>query len=150
MYVGEEFVLIVGGMSTTSHGLTDIYSLNTTTWRLKKVIHLILLSCNAGIDVQVILHSMYICTFQYKRCQSLLCSQIFVNMFLQLCLSLPEGRCSHSTVVWQKGIIIAGGMNPSLQPLSSCLYLSHMSCGWNLSYFNISPLLPPKSVYINI
>ena len=51
MYVGEEFVLIVGGMSTTSHGLTDIYSLNTTTWRLKKVMHF---SCNAGIDVQVI------------------------------------------------------------------------------------------------
>lgn len=39
MFVGEEIVLIIGGMSTKSHGLTDIYSLNTTTWRLDKVIN---------------------------------------------------------------------------------------------------------------
>lgn len=86
--------------------------------------------------------------FIYISVQCLLYAPKYI---LQLCLSLPEGRCSHTTVVWQKGIIIAGGMNPSLQPLSSCLYLSHtMSCGWNLSYFNISPILPPKSVEMQL
>ena len=67
---------------------------------------------------------------------------------LQLCVSLPEGRCSHCSAVYQGGLIIAGGLSPTLQPISSCLYLTHALSGdWNLSKFQVSPPLPPKFVH---
>ena len=63
----------------------------------------------------------------------------------QLNVSLPEGRSSHSSVASQGGVFIFGGMDISLTPISSCLYLTHpLPDVWELSTVEFSPLLPPK------
>ncbi|CAI8010527.1 tRNA wybutosine-synthesizing protein 4 [Geodia barretti] len=63
----------------------------------------------------------------------------------KLCVSLPEGRCFHSCVSCWEGLMICGGMDSSMQPISSCLYLRHsLPDVWNLSPVHFSPPIPPK------
>ena len=101
----------------------DCYMLNTSEWKIKK----------AGNVVS------------YRLCVFLTyCSYCF----LQLPVTLPEGRHSHCTLQYGKGVIIAGGLNSAMVPIGSCLHLSWSADGWCLDEIAFNPPLPPRYLHI--
>lgn len=66
---------------------------------------------------------------------------------LQLPITLPDGRHSHCAVKYGRGVIIIGGLNAAMMPISSCLQLSWYTGDWHLDEIMFEPPLPPRCVY---
>ena len=73
---------------------------------------------------------------------------LLVSVFLQLPVTLPEGRHSHCALHYGKGLIITGGLNSAMVPIGSCVHLSWGAEGWCLDEIVFNPPLPPRYVHI--
>ncbi|XP_049754317.1 tRNA wybutosine-synthesizing protein 4 [Elephas maximus indicus] len=56
----------------------------------------------------------------------------------------PEARHSHSACSWQGGALLAGGLGPSEEPLSSVVFLKPVSCGFLWESIDIKPPVIPR------
>lgn len=56
----------------------------------------------------------------------------------------PEGRHSHSACSWQGGVLIAGGLGASEEPLSSIVFLKPITCGFLWKSVDIQPPITPR------
>lgn len=56
----------------------------------------------------------------------------------------PEGRHSHSACSWQGGVLIAGGLGASEEPLSSIVFLKPITCGFLWKSVDIQPPIIPR------
>ena len=66
---------------------------------------------------------------------------------------LPEGRHSHCAILYNEGVLIIGGLNSSMTPLSSSLYLQPHREGkefeWKFSTVEFTPQLPARYHGVN-
>lgn len=71
---------------------------------------------------------------------------------MQVSLTLPEGRHSHSALLYNEGVLVIGGLDSSTTPLSSVLYLQYHLRGkeleWKSVVVDLTPPLPER--YENI
>ncbi|XP_036300195.1 tRNA wybutosine-synthesizing protein 4 [Pipistrellus kuhlii] len=56
----------------------------------------------------------------------------------------PEGRHSHSACSWQGGVLIAGGLGASEEPLSSVVFLEPITCGFLWKSVDVQPPITPR------
>lgn len=56
----------------------------------------------------------------------------------------PEGRHSHSACSWQGGVLIAGGLGASEEPLSSIVFLKPITCGFLWKSVDVQPPITPR------
>ena len=67
---------------------------------------------------------------------------------MQVPLTLPEGRHSHSALLCNEGVFLIGGLDSSTTPLSSVLYLQYCLRGreieWESATVDFSPPLPAR------
>ena len=112
---------------------------------------------NKCVSMQGLLHVEYqwMENKEGRQCSFLLfvsCVCVFLTYcyycFLQLPVTLPEGRHSHCTLQYGKGVIIAGGLNSAMVPIGSCLHLSWSADGWCLDEIAFNPPLPPRYLHI--
>ena len=71
-----------------------------------------------------------------------------LTSYVQLDVSLPEGRHSHCALAYHNSVIIIGGLDSAMQPLASCLQLT---CGadresWEMSVVEFEVPLPSRLV----
>ena len=67
---------------------------------------------------------------------------------MQVPLTLPEGRHSHSALLYNEGVFVIGGLDSSTTPLSSVLYLQYHLRGkeleWKSVAVDFTPPLPAQ------
>ena len=71
----------------------------------------------------------------------------------QVSQTLPEGRHSHCAILYNEGLLIVGGLDSSMTPLSSVLYLQYCLEGeelkWKTTTVEFTPPLPARYDSIN-
>ncbi len=67
---------------------------------------------------------------------------------MQLNIALSQGTHSHSAVVYNNILIIIGGLNKEMVPLSTCFQIKHEEHGWALTEVTVPQLLTPRYVSI--
>ena len=67
---------------------------------------------------------------------------------MQVSVTLPEGRHSHSALLYNEGVFVIGGLDSSTTPLSSVLYLQYHLQGkefeWESVAVDFTPPLPAR------
>ena len=73
---------------------------------------------------------------------------LILGCFYQVSLTLPEGRHSHSTLLYKEGVVVIGGVDSSTIPLPSVLYLQYYLRGkaleWKSVTVDFTPPLPAR------
>ena len=63
-------------------------------------------------------------------------------------VTIPEGLHSHCAALYNDGVFIIGGLNSSMIPQSTTLFLQpnfkDKECEWKLSTIEFTPQLPPR------
>ncbi|KAM5235315.1 tRNA wybutosine-synthesizing protein 4 [Ctenodactylus gundi] len=57
---------------------------------------------------------------------------------------VPEARHSHSACSWQGGVLVAGGLGASEEPLNSVLFLRPIACGFLWESVDVHPPITPR------
>ena len=156
-FLGNEGVAIIGGCTRDVSASNSCYILNVHEWKLRKVwtipaqgrrwlaVWMIYVSDILLFYDTIPLHGLNVLSLLSPDSDSALIQKPLIS--LQLPITLPEGRHSHCAVKYGRGVIIIGGLNPAMMPISSCLQLSWYTGDWHLDEIMFEPPLPPRCVY---